>query len=439
MFAPPRIEFAEHDGLHLAYQVAGSGPPDIVFVGGSFATSLAWDEYASSRAFRRLASFSRVVTYDQRGMGYSDPIDPAVVPSVDDLVVDLAAVIDGAGVTDPVLIGMHNGSAVAAVYATRHPVRRLVLTNAWARLGVADDYPIGFGEDVLAHLEYRYRNNWGEGRITNYWSRTSAEVETMRLELNSTSRNQAVMLFQMNRDYDIRHVLTTIGVPTLVIHLEDNFMIPPSFGRFIAESIPGARFALVPGADQIYLRSSADEVIDVVEPFVTGTRSVFADSVTATMLFTDIVNSTGMAAALGDERWGALIDQHNERMRGLVKSFGGDEVKCTGDGFLVAFDDAESAIRCGMGARELIAGLGLDLRAGVHTGVVSRMGNRDISGLAVHVAQRLCARAEGGQVLVSAAVRDGCAGSGIGFVDHGQAELKGIPGPWEVYEVRPQA
>ncbi|MGO9853690.1 MAG: adenylate/guanylate cyclase domain-containing protein [Acidimicrobiales bacterium] len=433
MLSPPAIAFARRDGTHLAYQSSGSGPPDIVFVAGSFATTLAWDEYAPARAFRRLASFSRLVTYDQRGMGYSDPIDPSTTPTVDDLVNDLEAVVAAAGMSDPILFGMHNGAAVAAVYATRHPVQRLVLCNAWARLGAAEDYPIGFSDEVLDHLEDRYRENWGEGRISRYWSRPRPEVEATQLELKSTSRNQAVTLFRMNRDYDIRDALPAVTVPTLVIHLEDNRMIPPSFGRYIAQSIPGARLALVPGGDQIFLHNYSDEVIDALEPFLTGAHTPFMDRMTTTMLFTDIVDSTLTASSLGDERWGALINQHNERVRRSIKASGGHEVKCTGDGFLIAFDDPQAAVGCAWASIEAIAGLGLELRAGVHVGEVSRMGSHDLSGLAVHFAQRLCDRAGGGQVLVSAAVRDACDGSALTFVDEGKAQLKGIPGEWEIF------
>jgi class 3 adenylate cyclase len=254
--------------------------------------------------------------------------------------------------------------------------------------------------------------------------------------LNSTSRNQAVTLFRMNRDLDVRHVLPTITTPTLVIHLEDNVMIPQGFGRYLADAIPGARLALVPGRDQIFLRNYADPVIDVVEQFATGMRSVFVDRVTTTMLFTDIVDSTQMAATLGDVRWSQLIDNHNARVRRHIKKTNGREVKCTGDGFLVAFEVTVDAVRCAQAVMESIAGLGLALRAGIHLGEVSHMGNQDLSGLAVHFAQRLCARAESGQVLVSGTVRDACAGSGIDFEARAKAELKGIPGEWEVFEAR---
>jgi class 3 adenylate cyclase len=436
MLDPPAVEFARSGDAHLAYQTAGTGPPDIVYVSGSFAPTLQWDEPAPSRGFRRLASFSRLVTYDQRGMGYSDPIDPSAVPNVEDLVADLEAVVASAGVTDPILLGTHNGAAVAAVYTTRHPVQRLILCNAWARISVAPDYPIGFSDADLDLLEERYREDWGQGRITNYYSRPRSEPETMRHELNATSRNQAVILFRMNRELDIRHHLPSISAPTMVIHLEDNRMVPPMFGRYLAESIPGARFALVAGNDQMFLRHYADPVIDVVERFVTGTRTPFLDRLTTTMLYTDIVDSTPMAAALGDDRWGELIELHNTRVRRHMKKCGGHEVKCTGDGFLIAFDKAEAAVRCALAATESIAGLGLDLRSGVHVGEVMRMGSNDLSGLAVHFAQRLCARAEGGQVLASKAVRDDCAGSDVRFEERGKAEFKGVPGKWEVFEAR---
>jgi class 3 adenylate cyclase len=437
VLASPRPEFARRDGLHLAYQVAGAGPPDLVFVGGSYSTTMAWEEHGVARGFRRLASFSRLVTYDQRGMGWSDPLDIGHVPTLDDLVADLEAVLDAAGVRDPVLFGMHNGGAVAAVYLARHRVQRLVLCNTWARLEHADDYPIGFPGPVLDELESRYRESWGEGRISNYWSRPRPEVENRRAELGSTSRNQAVALFQMNRNYDIRDVLPCVSAPTLVLHLEDNQMVPPHFGRYVADAIPGARLALVPGSDQIFLRNHFEEVIDAVEPFVTGTRRIFVDRVVTTMLFTDIVDSTPMAAALGDERWNTLIEQHNDRLRVQLRKWHGHEVKCTGDGFLLAFDDPEAAIRCAMAAVEAIAGLGLELRAGVHIGEVSPMSSRDLSGLAVHFAQRLSAQAGPGQVLVSADVRDACGSSVLAFEPRGKAEFKGFEGEWEMFEARP--
>jgi class 3 adenylate cyclase/alpha-beta hydrolase superfamily lysophospholipase len=433
MLAPPPVEFAVRNGTHIAYQAAGSGPAQIVFVAGSIATTLAWDEHETARSFRRLANFSRLVTYDQWGLGLSDRFDQSIAPTLEDLVADLGAVIEAAGITDPILFGSHNGGAVAVAYATAHPVRRLILCNTWARLARADDFPIGFRTEVLDRLEERYRTEWGEGKIFNdFTSRQDARLPRKE-ELSSTSQNLLMTLFRMNREYDIRHLLPLITVPTLVIHLEDNVMVPPRHGKFIADAIPGARFALLPGADHGFLRNHGGPVIDEVEKFVTGSVTPFSDRINTTMLFTDIVDSTPLAASLGNEAWSALIDEHNRRTLRQIDVHGGHEVKSTGDGFLIAFDDATSAIRCALGSMDVMSDLGLELRAGVHFGEVSRMGKSDLSGLAVHFAQRLCGLAPGGVVLTSDATRQACQGSDIIFDVEGTHILKGIPGEWEIF------
>jgi class 3 adenylate cyclase len=438
VLAPPEVAFASNGRTHLAYQVAGSGPPDMVFVGGASAVSLAWDDPPSSRGLRRMASFSRLVTFDQRGVGLSDRIPPDTTPTMHDLVGDLEAVVTASGVRDPVLFGFHNGGAVAIVYASTHPVRRLVLCNTWARLARADDFPIGVPDWVLDRMQERYETEWGEGRIhDDYGTGTRrSRAESKRSELAATNPDQHAPMFRLNRSYDIRAVLPTVAVPTLVVHTAENDMVRPAQGRYLAENIPGARLVLVPGSDHAFLRSGADQVIDAVESFVTGRVHTFDDRIRMVMLFTDIVDSTPLAADLGDEAWRVLIDEHNARMRRLVEEMDGHDIKSTGDGFLVAFDEGDAAIRCAHAAMESMAGLGLELRAGVHVGEVSRMGSHDISGLAVHFAQRLCARAGRGQVLVSDAVREACGGTGIRFEERGKAELKGIPGQWEVFEVR---
>ena len=436
MLTPPRMEFVVRDGLHIAYQSVGSGPPDIVYVAGSIAMSVQWELPATAKSLRRLASFARLVTFDQQGMGYSDRMDLSDPPTLEDLVADLEAVIEAAGVTDPILFGTHNGGAVAALYAVRHPVRQLILCNSWARLEQADDFPIGFSQRVLDRMAERYEKEWGAGRISDEYASRRGDEPPDRDELASTSHNQVAHLFGINRKYDIRHALPAITVPTLVIHLEDNQSIPAAHGEYIADAIPGAQLVLIPGTDQLFLRNYGMPVVDEVEQFVTGRRTTFADRVRTTMLFTDIVDSTPLAASIGDERWSALIDEHNDRVHRLVVAHGGHEVKSTGDGFLVAFDEPEPAIRCALASMEAVRDLELELRAGVHVGEVARMGKNDLSGLAVHFAQRFCGRAGSGQVLVSAAVKDCCSGSGIAFAQQGMAEFKGIPGQWEVFEAR---
>jgi len=434
MLEPPPIEFVVRDGLHVAHQSAGGAPPSIVYVGGSMAMSVQWEQPATAKGLRRLASFSRLVTYDQQGMGYSDRMDLSSPPTLYDLVSDLEAVIGATGVSDPILFGTHNGGAVAAVYAARHPVRQLILCNTWARLEEADDFTIGFGDRVLDRMEERYETEWGAGRISEMYASRRGDAAPGQYELASTSHNQLAHLFRMNRKYDIRDVLPSIAAPTLVIHLEDNRTIPAAHAEYIAGAIPGARLVLLPGTDHLFMRNYGGPVIDVVEEFVTGHVTRFSDRVRTTMLFTDIVDSTPLAASMGDEKWSALIDEHNDRVHRQVVAHGGHEVKSTGDGFLVAFDDSEEAVRCALSAMAAVTDLGLELRAGVHVGEVAHMGKNDMSGLAVHFAQRLCARAEGDQVLTSAAVRDACEGSDIVFEDRGKATLKGIPGKWEVFE-----
>jgi class 3 adenylate cyclase len=433
MLEPPPIEFAVRNGTHLAYQRAGSGPSDLVYVAGAWSASLAWTEHYTARQFRRMANFARLVTYDQVGMGFSDRIVPSIVPTIDDLVDDLRAVIESAGVTNPILFGNHNGGAVAAMYATRYPVRQLVLCNTWARLARADDFPIGYREEVLDAMEHRYRTEWGDGTISSDFSSHSEKRPLDRFELASTSHNQLITLFRMNREYDIRHLLPSVPVPTLVIHLEGNKMVAPAHGRFIADAIPGAQFLLLPGSDHNFLRNDGDVVLDEVERFVLGTSTPFADRMNTTMLFTDIVDSTPLAASLGDERWSALINEHNRRTRQQIEAHGGHEVKCTGDGFLVAFDLPAAAIQCAHAAMYAVTDLDLRLRAGVHVGEVSRMGDFDLAGLAVHFAQRVCGLAQGGVILASDAIRHACSGSDIAFDVEGTFALKGIPGEWEVF------
>jgi class 3 adenylate cyclase len=433
VLAPPPVEFARRQGLHLAYQQAGEGPLDLVFVAGAVAVSLRWEEPAPSRSLRRLASFARLVTYDQQGMGYSDRMDLSAPPTIEDLVADLEAVVEAAGVRDPVLFGTHNGGAVAALYASRHPVRQLVLCNAWARLERSDDFPIGVPSSVLDTLAERYRSEWGGGEISNLYASERVAGSRGKVELASTNHNQIAHLFHLNRTYDIRAVLPSITTPTLVIHLEDNQSIPADHGRYLAASIPGARLVLLPGGDHDFLQNYGPPVIDEVERFATGRVNQFADRLRTTMLFTDIVDSTPQAASMGDERWSALIEEHNERVQQLMAAHGGHEVKHTGDGFLVAFDDTDAAVRCALAAMATVDEMGLELRAGVHVGEVAHMGKSDLLGIAVHFAQRVCARAEGGQLLTSADVRSSCLDPAIIFEERGLATFKGIPGKWEIF------
>lgn len=346
MLAPPPVQFVVRNGLHIAYQTVGTGPPDMVFVGGSMAMSVQWEEPATAKGLRRLSSFARLVTFDQQGMGYSDRMDLSAPPTIDDLVSDLESVIQATGISDPVLFGTHNGGAVAAVYATGHPVRQLILCNTWARLEAADDFAIGFGDHVLDRMEARYETEWGKGRISDMYASRRGDAPPGQYEIASTSHNQLAHLFRMNRTYDIRDLLPSVSAPTLVIHLDQNRTIPAAHAEYIAGAIAGARLVLIPGTDHLFMRNYGGPVIDVVEEFVTGRVTPFSDRMQTTMLFTDIVDSTLRAASMGDEQWSALLDEHNDLVHRQVVVHGGHEVKSTGDGFLVAFDDTAAAVRC---------------------------------------------------------------------------------------------
>ena len=348
MLAPPPIEFVVRDGLHLAYQSAGCGPPSIVFVGGSMAMSVQWEEPATAKGLRRLASFARLVTYDQQGMGYSDRMDLSSPPTLDDLCRDLEAVIEAAGVTDPVLFGTHNGGAVAAVYAARHPVRQL---DPVQHMG-----PPGGGGRLPHRLQRpRPRPHGGAlprpsgaraGSPTMYASRRATQPRAVRAGLDQPQPARP----SLPHEPHVRHPRRP------PVHLGADARHPPGGQpddpgrprRVHRRSDPGRPTRARPGTDQLFLRNYGGPVIDEVEQFVTGHVTRFADRMRTTMLFTDIVDSTPLAASLGDEAWSALIDEHNDRVHRQVVAHGGHEVKSTGDGFLVAFDETEAAIRCAL-------------------------------------------------------------------------------------------
>jgi class 3 adenylate cyclase len=398
--------------------------------------SLHWDNPRIAKVLRRLASFSRLVTYDQQGLGRSDPIDVANPPAFDELVADLETVMDAASVADPVLFGMNNGGAVAIEYSLRHPVRQLIVCNTWARLEEADDFPIGIDSSVLDEELQRHETDWGRGEISSQYVSGPDEFSAARYELDTTGRNQAATLFQMNRTYDIRDRLPAVTAPTLVIHTMNNRRVPKAHGEYVADAIPRSRLVLIPAADHFFLKNHGTEVVDEIEEFVTGRRTFFADQIRATVLFTDIVDSTLLAAAMGDHRWGSTMDAHNAVMERLVGSHLGEKCKHTGDGFLFLFADPSDAVRCALAAVDAVAPLGLEIRAGAHVGRVTRMDESDLSGLDVHFAQRVCGQAGPGQVLVSDGVPGECEGSGLTFEDRGRMSFKGFQGLWQLYEAR---
>jgi len=427
--------------VHIAYQVVGAGPPDLVLVSTWFShVEARWDIPGFAHYLDRLASFSRLISFDKRGIGLSDPVSLERLPLLEEWMDDVLAVMDAVGSERAVVMGANEGTLMAALFAATYPdrVSALVLANATARPAWAPDHPWGVPPEVSEPLIETVDGTWGEGRAMAAVNPSIAEdEEAMRvwgrfLRL-AASPAVAAAVVRMIFELDVRAILPTIRVPTLVVSRRDNPLFPADAGRAVADLIPGARFVEVPGADYGLAVGDVDVVIDEVEEFVTGSRPAHdADRVLATVLFTDIVGSTTRAAELGDRRWRELLDRHDEIAAREVAARSGLVASFTGDGLVARFDGPARAVRCALALQEELRALGLGIRAGLHTGEIEVRGG-DVAGIAVHLAARVMALAEGGEVLVSRTVKDLVAGSGLEFHDRGTHSLKGVPEPWQVY------
>jgi class 3 adenylate cyclase len=438
--ASPHTRYAKAGDVHVAYQVAGEGPPDLVLVSTWFShVEARWDFPGFAYYLRRLASFSRVISFDKRGIGLSDPVQVDRLPFLEEWMSDVRAVMDAVGVERAVLLGANEGSMMAALFAATYPdrVSSLVLANATARPAWAPDNPSGVRPEVVDAIVSSVDAAWGEGltmasvnpsiagddRAVQAWGRF------LRL---AASPAVAAAVIRMIFELDVRSVLPTIRVPTLVVSRRDALFSAAS-GRAVADLIPGAEFVEVPGVDYGLAVGDVDPVIDEVETFVTGTRPTHdIDRVLATVLFTDIVDSTARAAELGDRGWRALLDSHEEIARAEVQAHGGLIADFTGDGVVATFDGPARAVRAALALRDRVHALGIAIRSGLHTGEIERR-DGDIAGLGVHIAARVMALAGGDEVLVSHTVKDLVAGSGLTFQDYGTRELKGVPDAWQIF------
>jgi class 3 adenylate cyclase len=437
--AVPEVYYARSRGGHVAYQSAGEGPPVVVMVIGSGSTSLLWEEPWSARFLTRLESFCQLVTFDQRGTGRSDPIDPAQPPLVEERVADLTAVLDAATTSPVTLFGFHDGGPVATMFAAANPerVQSLILCNTWARLTEAPDYPWGVPSALFDLGTSEYSSQWGRGESLDWLAPSLAADPTIRRgwarhEQLSHSPGQNEALSRVVAHLDVRDVLSAVRAPTLVLHTTKNRVIDVRHGRFLADHIEGARFVGLPSADHLVYVSSDARVADEIEQFVTGERrSRLLDRSLATVLFTDIVDSTPRLAASGDGRWRTVLDLHDDVVRRELAIHRGEEVAWTGDGFLATFDGPARAVRCAQSILSAMNARQLSLRAGLHTGEIERRG-REISGITVHIANRVAREAGPGEVLVSSTVRDLVAGSGLSFESRGIHALKGVPDPKEL-------
>ena len=446
MVAVPEVRYAKNGGLHIAYQVLGDGPFDLVFVAGFTShCEHQWEEPALARSLERLASFSRLIWFDKRGTGLSDPVLDVNQFTLEQRMEDLHAVLDAVGSRQAAIFGASEGGAMAALFAATYPRRTsgLVLYGSWARTFRAPDYPVGPPQEMFQSIVDRGRDGWGQAgvlpvvapsvaddpRIRNWWA---------QWERLSASPGLAARLLEVAFEIDIRAVLPAIRVPTLVIHRSGDRFAPVEHGRYLAQHIPGAQYVELDGIDHPHFIGDSDAVIDEVESFLTGQRVEGpTERVLATVLFTDIVESTQHAARLGDRRWRDLVEAHHRLVRRELERFRGREVDTAGDGFLATFDGPARAVRCAQAVCEGVRRLGLDVRAGVHTGEIEVGAGGSVSGIAVHIGARIAALAAGGEVLASRTVRDLVAGSGLGFVPRGTHHLRGVPDAWDVYQALP--
>jgi class 3 adenylate cyclase len=433
MEAPETRYVKTPDGAHIAYQVFGDGPFDLVYVPG-FASNVEymWRVEPFARGLRRLGSFARVVVFDRRGTGLSDRIDETNLPTLEARMDDIRAVMDAAAVGRAALFGSEDGAVLCAVFAAAQPSRvfACVLHGTGARGLRAPDYPWEWSaqewDEYLADID----GQWGTQDMAD---RFAARAYPSFLRF-SASPGAALVFETMYRDVDIRDVLPAIQVPVLVAHRVDDGEEPIECARHLAANIPGARLLELPGADHFPFSGNQDELFDPVERFFAAAHGaeVDFDRVLATVLFTDVVASTEAAARLGDRAWRDLIATHHQRVRSLLGRFRGREVDVAGDGFFAVFDGPARAVRCGLTICDDAGALGFYVRVGVHTGEVELDGAA-VRGLAVHIGARVAAEADPGDVLVTSTVRDLVVGSGLVFADRGRRSLKGVPGEWDTY------
>lgn len=438
----PRTRYVAVGDADVAYQVVGDGPIDLLFcygLGGHI--DFFWTEATSARFFAQLASFSRLIFFDRRGTGASDPVALNAMPTWEELTEDMAAVLDAAGSNNTAIFANLDTGPIAILFAAMHPERvsALILRNTTARYLEADDYPIGMPPSVADAIVEMSATMWGTeefSRLANpshtgddEWNRWGAMIN----RASSTPRTAAGQYDYFLHNVDVRRALPLIQAPTLVLHVEDSPLLPIEHGRYLAEHINGATFIEVPGGD---LGPLDDETNARVVEFLTGDRpEIEVDRILTTVLFTDIVGSTERAASLGDQRWHSLLDAHDQAVRDQLRRFRGREINTTGDGFLASFDGPARTIRCAQAIGEATSKLGVELRMGLHTGECEVRGD-DLGGLAVHVAARVAALASPGHILVSGMVKDLVAGSGIEFDDGSEHELKGVPGSWKLFAVK---
>jgi class 3 adenylate cyclase len=430
-----RIEtrYAKSGAAHIAYQVVGEGPIDLVMIPGFVSNvEMAWDLPEHARFLRRLASFSRLLVFDKRGTGASERVPLDRLPSLEERMDDVRAVMDAAGSERASLLGISEGGPLSLLFAATFPERadRLVLYGSYARRRDAADVT----DDLISQIEA----DWGTGKVLGARAASAADDPDLRAALARYERQSATpaaasALIRMAYEIDVRDILASVSVPTLVIHRAGDPILRVEAARSLVDQLPNGRYCELPGTDHSPWVGDTEAILREIERFVVGAEPVATlDRVLATVLFADIVDSTRTAAALGDTRWKASLEEYDAIAQREVERFRGEYVVATGDGFLATFDGPARGIRCAQSIRSAAQRIGIQMRAGLHTGEIEMRG-RNVAGLGVHIAARVCARARADEVLVSRTVVDLVAGSQISFAPRGEHELKGVPGTWQIF------
>jgi pimeloyl-ACP methyl ester carboxylesterase/class 3 adenylate cyclase len=437
----PPTQYAKCGPISIAYQVLGSGPIDLVYAHGWVShLEHAWENPDYARFIRRLASFSRLIRFDRRGMGLSDrDVGPS---TLEERVDDIRAVMDAVGSERAALLGVSEGGYMSVMFAATHPERTagLILCGCYARESWAPDYPWGRTPERRHAWNAALEKNWGKPFALDEAAPSIANDEAASLWFGAylryaASPGAARAQSDLNFGVDVRSVLPSIGVPTLVLHRRGDRWYSVPEAQYLADHIPGAKLVVLPGDDHIPWWGDQEPLMGEIQEFLTGARnSPPTERVLLTVLVTDIVKSTEKVAAMGDLRWKDLLHSHDAIVRREVKNFGGQEINTTGDGFVLAFTGPTRAIQCAKAISQEVSRLGLITRAGLHTGECERRGD-DLSGLAVHIAARVSSNAPPNKIVVSSTVRDLVVGSGINFIEQGTYALKGVPGEWSMFAV----
>jgi class 3 adenylate cyclase len=433
------VKYAKSGDVHIAYRVFGDGPRDIVLIPGTLShVEVTWELPSNEHLLKRLTAFARVIVFDKRGQGLSDRVADQ---TLEERIGDVRAVMDAAGSERATIYGWSEGGPMCLMFAATYPERTSALVLYGTFASVMNE-PWGVTREEWERLLGELEAHWGEGILltVNAPSRRSDAAVLQwftRIERAAASPGSILALMRANYEIDVRDLLPTVQAPTLILHRAGDALVPVRAGRYLAEHIPGAKYAEIPGIDHTVLDNETQDVIaDEIEDFITGTRRhLEPDRVLATVMFTDIVRSTERAAELGDARWRELLGNYYVVLRKELNAFRGREVNTAGDGLLATFDGPARAIRCAGSVRERMRPLGLQVRTGLHTGECELVGD-DIGGIAVHIAARVAAMAEPDEVMVSSTVKDLVAGSGLQFADRGAHNLKGLPGEWRLFVVQ---